>query len=195
MDWYPDYVYVLGSQSPRRQQLLKGLGLPFTVRVTDMPEDYPDGLKMTEIPVYLAERKAEQLMPQSGSGEMLITADTIVWLKGEVLGKPGDEVHAREILRKLSGQVHQVVTGVCLCTSRKVRTFFSVTDVEFKTLTSSEIDYYIREYKPFDKAGAYGIQEWIGLAGIIGIKGSYFNVVGLPVQQVYEEILQFNQCE
>jgi septum formation protein len=195
MDWYPDYVYVLGSQSPRRQQLLKGLGLPFTVRVTDMSEDYPDGLKMSEIPVYLAQRKAEHLMPQSGSGEMLITADTIVWLKGEVLGKPGDETHAREILRKLSGQTHQVVTGVCLCTSRKTRTFFSVTDVEFKTLLSSEIDYYIREYKPFDKAGAYGIQEWIGLAGIIGINGSYFNVVGLPVQQVYEEILHFDRCK
>jgi septum formation protein len=193
MNWFPDYEYVLGSQSPRRQQLLKGLGLPFTVRVTDMPEDYPEGLQMTEIPVYLARRKAEHLMPHSGNGEMLITADTIVWLNGEVLGKPGDETHAREILRKLSGQTHQVVTGVCLRTDHKIRTFFSVTDVEFKTLSPSEIDYYIVEYKPFDKAGAYGIQEWIGLAGIISINGSYFNVVGLPVHQVYVEILQFDR--
>ena len=195
MNWFPDYKYVLGSQSPRRQQLMTGLGLPYIVRVTDMPEDYPEGLEMSEIPVYLSRRKAEHLLSQSESGEMLITADTIVWLNGEVLGKPGDETHAREILRKLSGQIHQVVTGVCLCTERKIRTFFSITDVEFKTLSASEIDYYIREYKPFDKAGAYGIQEWIGLSGIIGIKGSYFNVVGLPVHQVYDEILQFDRCD
>ena len=193
MEWFPDYQYVLGSKSPRRQQLLSELGLSFTVRSIEVEESYPDGLSMVEIPVYLAVKKAKPLIGNLVRNELLITADTIVWLDGEVLCKPGDRVHAKEILNKLSGQTHQVVTGVCLSTLDKQKTFYSVTDVEFKQLYKFEIEHYIEMWKPFDKAGAYGIQEWIGLAGIISIKGSYFNVVGLPVQQLYEEIVSFNR--
>ena len=193
MEWFPDYQYVLGSKSPRRQQLLAELGLSFTVRNIEVDEVYPNGLSMVEIPVYLAVKKARPLIENLTKNELLITADTIVWLDGEVLGKPGDRIHALEILNKLSGRIHQVVTGVCLSTSDKQKTFFSVTDVEFKHLNKFEIDHYIRKCKPFDKAGAYGIQEWIGLAGIKKITGSYFNVVGLPVQQLYEEIVSFNR--
>lgn len=195
MKWFPDYRYVLGSKSPRRQQLLAEFGLPFTVRITESDERYPDGLNMTEIPVYLAIRKAEPLLANLVPDELLITADTIVWHRGEVLGKPGDKNHAIEILKKLSGQIHQVVTGVCLTNTLMQKTFYSVTDVEFKQLSDFEIEYYIRNCKPFDKAGAYGIQEWIGLAGITNIRGSYFNVVGLPVQQLYEEIMNFSRIE
>lgn len=192
MEWFPDYKYVLGSKSPRRQQLLTELGLSFTVRNIEVEESYPEGLSMVEIPVYLAVKKADPLKEYLAKKEMLITADTIVWLDGEVLGKPGDRIHALEILNKLSGRIHQVVTGVCLSTLNKQKTFFSVTDVEFKRLSKIEIEHYIRKCKPFDKAGAYGIQEWIGLAGITSIRGSYFNVVGLPVQQLYEELIGFN---
>jgi septum formation protein len=191
MEWFPDYQYVLGSKSPRRQQLLSELGLSFTVRNIEVEESFPDGLSVIEIPVYLAVKKAEPLLGSLTKNEMLITADTIVWLDGEVLGKPGDRIHALEILNKLSGRIHQVVTGVCLSTVDKQKTFFSVTDVEFKKLSKFEIEHYIDICEPFDKAGAYGIQEWIGLAGITSIRGSYYNVVGLPVQQLYEELISF----
>ncbi|MFZ5430552.1 MAG: Maf family nucleotide pyrophosphatase [Bacteroidota bacterium] len=192
MKWYPDYSFILGSQSPRRQQLLRDLGLPFSVRTTETDETYPASLSMSEIPVYIAGEKASALLPRLKEGEMLITADTIVWLNGEVLGKPGDAAHAREILGKLSGKTHQVVTGVCLTTCRKQKSFFVITDVDFRVLSQDEIDHYIETDGPFDKAGAYGIQEWIGLAAITGINGSYFNVVGLPVHQLYEEIRNFD---
>jgi septum formation protein len=191
MDWLPDYQYVLGSKSPRRQQLLAELGLSFTVRNIEVDEVYPNGLSMVEIPVYLAAKKAGPLIENLTKKELLITADTIVWLDGEVLGKPGNRVHALEILNKLSGRIHQVVTGVCLSTYDKQKTFFSVTDVEFKRLNKFEIRHYIEKYKPFDKAGAYGVQEWIGLTGITSIRGSYSNVVGLPVQKLYEELISF----
>lgn len=191
MKWYPDYQYVLGSRSPRRQQLLAHIGLPFIVRTQDIEEDFPEALTMTEIPVYLACRKADALLAGTEKNEMLITADTIVWLDGEVLGKPGDRSHAMEILHKLSGKVHQVVTGVCLRTLNRQVVFYDVTDVSFRQLAPAEIEYYIDNFKPFDKAGAYGIQEWIGLTGISRINGSYFNVVGLPVQKVYQEIINF----
>ncbi len=191
MVWFPDYKYVLGSASPRRQQLLSELGLNFTVRICDIEEDFPEGMLMEEIPVYLARKKADSLYSTLTIQELLITADTIVWLEGEVLGKPRDIDHAIEILKMLSGKTHQVVTGVCLTTRLKRKDFFSVTHVEFKELTAQEIRYYIGLCLPFDKAGAYGIQEWIGLAGIKSINGSYFNVVGLPVHQIYFEILNF----
>lgn len=193
MNWYPDYSYVLGSKSPRRQQLLAGMGLPFTVRISDTDEDFPAALGMTEIPVYIAEKKADSLLPGMTADEVVITADTIVWLRGEVLGKPGDADHARDILRKLSNNTHQVITGVCLRTTNRQRSFFSVTEVEFRKLSEQEITYYIESCHPFDKAGAYGIQEWIGLTGITKITGSYFNVVGLPVHQLYQEIIAFGQ--
>lgn len=191
MVWFPDFEYVLGSASPRRQQLLSELGLNFTIRTCDIKEDFPDGMSMDEIPVFLAQKKADFLYGTLTSRELLITADTIVWLEGEVLGKPGDIEHAIEILQKLSGKTHQVVTGVCLTTRLKRKFFFSVTHVEFMELKDEEIRHYIGLCQPFDKAGAYGIQEWIGLAGIKSINGSYFNVVGLPVHQLYFEILNF----
>ncbi len=191
MVWFPDFKYVLGSASPRRQQLLSELGMKFTVRTSQTDEIFPEGMMMEEIPVFLALKKAESLFHTLADDELLITADTIVWLNGEVLGKPGDKPHAIDILQKLSGNTHQVVTGVCLCTRKFRKTFFSVTHVEFKILSEEEINYYIDSFKPFDKAGAYGIQEWIGLAGIKRINGSYFNVVGLPIQHLYEEILKF----
>jgi septum formation protein len=127
-----------------------------------------------------------------GEGDMLITADTIVYMDGEIFGKPGDETNARDMLASLSGKTHQVITGVCLRTTNREKTFFSVTHVEFKTFTEDEIGHYIETCKPFDKAGGYGIQEWIGLIGVVSIAGSYFNVVGLPVQQLYEEIINFS---
>jgi septum formation protein len=191
MNWFPSYNYILASKSPRRIELLSGLGIPFTVKTVDIAEEYPDSLGMTEIPVYLARQKAQPFESQLQYNDLLITADTIVWLHGEVLGKPAGPEDARVMLQKLSGHIHQVVTGVCLKSVLKETTFYAVTHVCFKILTDQEINFYLENYNPYDKAGAYGIQEWIGLAGITGIEGSYHNVVGLPVQRLYFEILTF----
>jgi len=191
MNWFPPYRYILASGSPRRQQILADLGLPFMVKTYDVPEIFPEGLQMTEIPVFLAREKARPFEGELLPGDLLITADTIVWLEGEVLGKPADQAAARQMLQKLSGKQHQVVTGVCLKSCEKETTFFAVTNVDFKPLTDAEIDYYIDHFNPVDKAGAYGIQEWIGYIGITHVEGSYFNVVGLPVQKLYAEILNF----
>jgi septum formation protein len=191
VNWFPPYHYILASKSPRRIQLLSELGLPFTVKSLEMPEDFPANLGMSEIPVFLALQKALPFEGLLQPADLLITADTIVWLEGEVLGKPAGSAEARIMLQKLSGKVHQVITGVCLKNPLKESCFYEVTDVEFKVLTSSEINYYLENFNPVDKAGAYGIQEWIGLAGITRIAGSYHNVVGLPVQRLYSEILAF----
>lgn len=191
MQWFPQFNYILASRSPRRQQMLADLGIPFTIWDGDVSEDFPEGMSKEEIPVFLARKKAEPFIHRLGKGDLLITADTIVWLNGEVLGKPGDEAHAREMLLKLSGRVHQVITGVMLRSAEHERLFSETTDVRFSVLSEDEIEYYIRNYKPFDKAGAYGIQEWIGLAGIESISGSYPNVVGLPVHRLYSEICSF----
>lgn len=191
MQWFPQFNYILASKSPRRQQLLAELGIPFTVWDGDVNEDFPQGMSKEEIPVYLAGKKAEAFIHRLVKGDLLITADTIVWLNGEVLGKPGDAAHAREMLLKLSGNVHQVITGVTLTSSVHERSFTETTDVRFCILSDDEIEYYIRNFKPFDKAGAYGIQEWIGLAAIESISGSYPNVVGLPVHRLYSEICSF----
>ena len=191
MNWFPSYNYILATKSPRRIQLLEELGISFTVQSVDISESYPKNLGMLEIPVFLARQKARPFEGSLGENDLLIAADTIVWLRREVLGKPSGEAEAKEMLRKLSGHIHQVVTGVCLKSRLKERTFYAVTHVEFKELTDQEINYYVTNYNPYDKAGAYGIQEWIGMAGITRVEGSYYNVVGLPVQRLYTEILAF----
>jgi septum formation protein len=191
MESLKKFNIILASKSPRRQQLLKDLGLEFTVEVTDADESYPDGLSMQEIPVFLAELKASEFSRELGDSDLLITADTIVWLDGEVLGKPADKNDAIHMLRKLSNNEHQVVTGVCLKSKNKQKSFYAVSNVAFKELSDDEINYYIDHYQPYDKAGAYGIQEWIGYIGITHIEGSFFNVMGLPIQKLYTELLKF----
>ena len=191
MKWFPDYRYILASGSPRRQQMLKDLSLPFEIWTSDTNEVYPLGMNVTDIPIFLARQKAIPFLSLLKEKDLLITADTIVCLDQLVFGKPGDRKHAREMLKMLSGETHQVITGVCLTSIRKQVVFSEVTCVEFKKLEDAEINYYIDEWQPYDKAGAYGIQEWIGLAGVIKIEGSFFNVVGMPIQKLYEEILRF----
>lgn len=178
---------ILASNSPRRKELLGGLGVEFEVRVMDgIDESYPDGIAMEEIPVHIARKKAAAytLAPD----ELLVTADTIVWVDGEVLGKPHGEDEAVAMLGKLSGRTHQVVTGVCLTTREWQRSFPCVTDVTFARLDGEEIRHYVRRFRPYDKAGAYGVQEWIGYIGVTRLEGSYFNVMGLPVQRLYAEL-------
>lgn len=180
---------ILASASPRRKELLAGLDLDFEVRLLPgIDESYPDDLPTTKISEYIAREKAAAYNGEIGDGELLLTADTIVVVDDEVLGKPSDEDDARRMLHMISGRTHQVITGVCLATRDETRSFSVETDVTFKTLSDSEIDYYIKQYRPFDKAGAYGIQEWIGYVGVESIRGSYFNVMGLPVQRIYNEI-------
>ena len=178
---------VLSSNSPRRKELLGELGIDFEVRVIEgIDETYPKELSVEEVPQYIAREKARIYIV--GKDEMLLTADTVVVLGNEIMGKPYDEADAMRMLRQLSGKTHQVITGVCLTTNDKQVTFADVTDVSFADLTDEEIKFYVDNFRPLDKAGAYGIQEWIGLAGVTGIKGSYFNVVGLPVHRVYAEL-------
>ena len=186
------YKIILASNSPRRKELLGGLGIAYEVKtMPDIDESYPVGLSAEEIPVYIAKSKAEAYRSVMQPDELIITADTIVWLDGIVMGKPKDAEEACNMLRQLSGHTHQVVTGVCLTTLDKQESFATVTDVTFDVLTDEEIDYYVTNYSPMDKAGAYGIQEWIGYVGVRKIEGSYFNVVGLPIQRLYSELKRF----
>lgn len=186
------YNIVLASKSPRRRLLLSGLGLDFQVRVIpDIAEDYPEGLPIAQIPVHIAEKKAEAYRATMDERDLIIAADTIVVVDGEVLGKPAGDEQAKQMLHKLSGRTHQVITGVCIFTRERKRLMYVPTEVDFKALTDDEIDYYVDNFHPIDKAGAYGIQEWIGLVGVMGIRGSYFNVMGLPVQRIYSELLLF----
>lgn len=183
------YRIVLASNSPRRKELLSGLGLSYEVKVLpDVDESYPEGMDCMEIPRYIACRKAEAYRSLMQADELLITADTIVWLDGRVMGKPADEKEASLMLHALSGHTHQVITGVCLTTGHLQRSFSTRTDVTFATLTDEEIAYYVDKYRPMDKAGSYGVQEWIGFIGVEKISGSYFNVMGLPVQRLYTEL-------
>ena len=187
-----NYHIILASNSPRRKELLNGLDLDYEVRVLpDIEETYPDTLPTEEIPLYIAEEKAAAYQSVMEDDDLIITADTVVVLGDEVLGKPTDLDDARRMLRELSGQTHQVITGVCLMSKNKKRSFAVTTDVTFKQLTDDEIDYYVDTYRPLDKAGAYGIQEWIGYIGVTGLNGSYFNVMGLPVQRIYQELKLF----
>ena len=187
---------VLASNSPRRKELLGGLDIPFEVRVLDgIDESYPQDLPTREIAGYISKKKADAYQVTMADDELIITADTIVVLGEEVMGKPVDEEDARRMLHALSGRTHQVITGVSLTTRERQVCFSVETDVTFKTLTDEEIHYYITHYRPFDKAGAYGIQEWIGYIGVTGMNGSYFNVMGLPVQRIYEALKGFISCD
>jgi len=186
------YHIILASNSPRRRELLSGLDFDYEVKVLpDIEEFYPSTLPTAEIPVYIASEKAAAYQDLMTDNDLIITADTVVVLGDEVLGKPSSLDDARRMLRELSGQTHQVITGVCLMTRKKQRCFGVTTDVTFKELTDDEIDYYVENYQPLDKAGAYGIQEWIGYIGVTGLQGSYFNVMGLPVQRIYNELKVF----
>lgn len=183
-------MLILSSNSPRRKELLQALGIPFKVLVIDgIDETYPSSLPAAEIAEYISVKKAEPYRKYiKGTDNIVLTADTVVVAGNNVMGKPADEQDAYRMLRALSGSTHQVYTGVCLTTADTRRHFSVCTDVTFRTLTDSEIWQYIRHCKPMDKAGAYGIQEWIGYIGITGIRGSYYNVMGLPVQRIYDEL-------
>lgn len=184
-----NYKIILASGSPRRQELLAGLDIDFTVKVLpDLDESYPENLSGEDIPLYIARSKAEAYQALIKPNELVITADTIVWLNNEVLGKPVDETDAIHMLRRLSGNTHQVITGVCLTTTEWQKAFTAITEVTFDKLTDEEIDYYVHKYRPMDKAGSYGVQEWIGFVAVTGIKGSFYNVMGLPVQRLYQEL-------
>lgn len=182
------YSIILASQSPRRRELLSGLNIDFRIKTIDVEEDYPSDLLGEEIPMYLAEKKALAYVPTMKSNNLLITADTIVICEGEVLNKPSDQAQARQMLETLSGKTHQVITAVCIQTIQHRKVFNAKSDVKFAKLTEAEIDYYIETYKPMDKAGAYGIQEWIGFVGVESINGPYFNIMGLPIQRLYTEL-------
>jgi septum formation protein len=187
-----DKKILLASQSPRRQQLLTELGIPFELRVNSVEDEtYPEDLPYNEIPEYLAKKKAEPLLKNLRSNEILITSDTIVWCNGRLIGKPVDRKDAILILNELSDNKHVVVTGICLSSNIKTHLFSSITDVYFRKLSMEEIEYYVDLYKPFDKAGAYGIQEWIGYVAVERIDGSFYNVMGLPLQKLYKELLDF----
>lgn len=189
LDNLKKYRIILASNSPRRKELLGGLGIDYEVKVLPgIDESYPDSLKGEEIPVYIASEKAAAYRAVMQEDDLIITADTIVYLDGEVLGKPRDAADAARMLRLLSGKTHQVITGVCITTQAFQKSFAAVTEVTFDTLSEEEIDYYVSKYAPMDKAGSYGIQEWIGFIGVTGMKGSYFNVMGLPVQRLYREL-------
>ena len=188
----PHYKIILASNSPRRRELLAGADVTFEVRVIDgIDESYPQDLPTKEIAGFISRKKAAAYQTAIDDCELVITADTIVVLDGEVMGKPADEEDACRMLRKLSGRTHQVITGVTLTTKERQQSFSVETDVTFRTLSEEEINYYVQHYKPMDKAGAYGIQEWIGHIGVTGISGSYFNVMGLPVQRIYEALKNF----
>ncbi|MBQ8657188.1 MAG: septum formation protein Maf [Prevotella sp.] len=183
------YRIILASQSPRRRELLAGLGFPFEVHVLpDVSESFPDDLPVSQTAEYIAVEKAAAYRSLLKDNDLVITADTVVICGQQVLGKPHDADDACRMLRMLSGRTHQVITGVCIMTKSRQRRFSVSTDVTFKELSDDEISYYVNEYHPMDKAGAYGIQEWIGYIGVTQLNGSYFNVMGLPVQRIYEEL-------
>jgi septum formation protein len=187
------YKLVLASNSPRRKELLSGLDINYEVRtIPDIEESYPDNLWKEEIPVYLARLKADAYKDYLQADTFLITADTIVWLDGKVYEKPEDEEDAKAMLRALSGRTHEVITGVCFMTQEKQKAFFALSKVKMATLDEEEIEYYVKKYKPYDKAGAYGVQEWIGYIGVEQLEGSFYNVMGLPVRMVYKYLKEWN---
>ena len=187
------YKIILASQSPRRIELLGGLNIKFEVMVLDVNEDFPAQMVGVDIPMFLAEKKANAYRHIMDEHTMIITADTIVWHEGKVLGKPVDETDARRMLRALSGKTHQVITGVCISTLQRRKVFHVISDVRFARLAEVEIEYYLQNFKPYDKAGSYGVQEWIGFVGVEHINGSYFNVMGLPVQRLYNELKRWKE--
>jgi septum formation protein len=181
---------ILASNSPRRQQLMRDTGFEFTIKVKDTNEDFPEIMPSEEVPAYLARKKAEAFRDEM-ENQIILTADTIVVVDDEILNKPKDTTEATEMLKKLSGRQHQVITGVCVMTTESTETFIDITQVFFRELTDFEIDYYIKTCKPFDKAGAYGVQDFIGMVGIPRMEGSYFTVMGLPVHKVYEALRRY----
>lgn len=193
LSYLNNYHIVLGSQSPRRHELLSGLNIPFDIQVIDVEETYPDEMVGVDIPMYLAEKKANAFAENMDENTLLITADTIVWHEGCVFGKPADRADATRMLKSLSGKVHQVITGVCISTLSKRKTFHVISEVRFSRLTPEEIEYYLDNFNPYDKAGAYGVQEWIGYIGVEYIEGSYFNVMGLPIQRLYNELKRWKK--
>ena len=191
LDNLEKYKVILASGSPRRRELMAGLGVNYEVRILpDVDESYPDTLQGEEIPLYIAKEKADAYIPMMQPDELIITADTIVWLDGKVLGKPRDREDALQMLRTMSGRTHEVFTGVCITTTDWQRSFTAQTEVRFATLSEDEIIYYVDNFKPMDKAGAYGVQEWIGFIGVENISGSYYNIMGLPVQKLHRELLK-----
>ena len=192
---YPEklnqFRFILASKSPRRQFLLKELGIPFELVTKEVDESFPEHLQKDEIPLFLSRKKADAFERDLDEKTIVITADTIVWINNHVLNKPENAEEASVMLRELSGNRHEVFTGVCLKSSNKEIAFSVRTVVYFRELTEGEIEYYISAYKPFDKAGAYGAQEFIGYIGVEKIEGSYFNVMGLPVKELYEELVKF----
>lgn len=186
------YNIILASNSPRRRELLAGLDLEFEVKVLDgIDESYPDMPRLL-VAQYIAGKKADAYLATLNESDLVITADTVVIVDNDILGKPNDEQEAKAMLHRISGRSHKVVTGVCLLTPDARREFSVSTDVTFKPLTDEEIDYYVEHYHPLDKAGAYGIQEWIGYVGVTALNGSYFNVMGFPVQRIYSELMKMS---
>ncbi|MFY7936561.1 MAG: Maf-like protein [Flavobacterium sp.] len=190
-DKFKNHKIILASGSPRRQRFLKELDIDFEIRLKEIEEIYPDQLQAEEITNFLAKLKASAFENDLQDNEVLITSDTIVWLENKALGKPSDASHAVKMLTEMSGKTHKVITSVCIKTTQKELVFHDETLVTFAKLTLKEIEYYLNIYKPFDKAGSYGIQEWIGLVAIEKIEGSYANVVGLPTHKLYKELMNF----
>ena len=191
LDNLKKYKVILASNSPRRKELLAGLGVDYEVRtLPDVDESYPDALQGADIPLYIAKEKADAYRNMLQPGELMITADTIVWLDGRVLGKPKDREDALCMLRDMPGRTHEVFTGVCITTTEWQRSFAAQTEVRFAELSEEEITYYVDKFQPMDKAGAYGVQEWIGFIGVENISGSYYNIMGLPVQRLYKELVK-----
>lgn len=187
---YNDYQIILASNSPRRKQFLTDLGLTFTIKPANVNEEYPSLLKGKDIALYIAQQKAS-VFNNLNKNELIITCDTIVWIDDVALGKPEDSDDAKQMLQQLSGKTHKVISAVCIKSKQKEHLFYDVTEVTFNILNNSDIDYYVDTFKPFDKAGSYGIQEWIGLIGIEKINGSYTNVVGMPMEKLYNELMKW----
>lgn len=191
LDNLKKYRVILASNSPRRKELLAGLGVDYEVRTLQgVDETYPETLQGGDIPLYIAKEKADAYKYLMGEDELMITADTIVWLENRVLGKPAGREEAIQMIRSLSGRTHRVYTGVALTTAKWQKAFSVSTEVTFDVLSEEEIAYYVDKYSPMDKAGAYGVQEWIGYIGVTDIRGSYYNIMGLPVQRLYQELKQ-----
>jgi septum formation protein len=185
------YQIILGSNSPRRQELLKSLGFNFLIKPINADESFPANLQAEDIPLYLAEKKADAYPDDLTENQILITSDTIVWCEGKVYNKPENFVEGKRMLEALSGKMHEVYTAICLKSGNKQTTFFDVSKVYFKKFKPEEIEYYLINYKPYDKAGAYGVQDWLGYIGIEKIEGSFYNVMGLPVKELYDELIKF----
>lgn len=188
---FKKYNFILGSNSPRRSQILKEMGLDFKIIASNIDETIPKGIKNKNVPIYLAKEKANFLFKELNENEILITADTIVLMNDEIITKPSNKKDAKDILQKISNNKHEVITGICITSNSNQHSFSSKTEVFFNKISNSEIEYYLEKFKPYDKAGSYGIQEWLGLISVRKIIGSYTNVVGLPSSELYQELNKF----